>query len=206
MSVPAPLEPAVTPPVVQPVETEGVRQLREQNKILLEEKKASDARASAAEALITEAERAKLADNDRLKAELDDEKKRVIELSGSKATLEAVEAKLQARFELEMSKLPDDQKAKAIKLTGYGVSISDKYDILQDILPDLMPSAPEPLKGGSITNPGSVGSVPVHSAPPVQMPPTDWGTIPFHSTALEVAADPQRMLAIQQNLPRTPSE
>jgi hypothetical protein len=199
---------SAVPPIPEPVEPEGVRQLREQNKRILDEKRAVEAereelrkKAEAAEALLTEAERAKLAENDRLKVELEDAKKNLSAAEQYKLQATQSEQKFADLFEREVATLAPEMQEKARNLTRAYSTNSEKYDALIELRTVLVPQVtPAPIVGGSPTNPGLPGSVPVQTAPPQALEPKDWGRISIGAEAVKVANDPQRLAAVRSPL------
>ena len=195
-----PVTPAVeTPPPAG--ENNAIKQMREQLNQVLAEKKLADERAAKAEALITESERAKLADNERLQLERDDARKRIEELSPLTQRTEQLEAKFTKLFEDKVNALPAELQEKARTLTGAVNSPEQKFDMLLELEPLLVP-ATVPKQGGSSTGIGAVGAVPQFTQPPAQTDPKDWGNIPMHKAIQEVANDPERASKLRFDLPK----
>jgi hypothetical protein len=192
-------------PVEPPAENNAIKQMREQLNAVLAEKKASDDRATKAEALITESERAKLADNERLQLERDDARKKIEELSPLTARTEALEAKFTKLYEDKIAGLPADKQEQARNLSGVAQTPEARFDMLLNLEPLLVPVI-VPKIGGSPTGIGAVGAVQQHQQAPATLDPKDWGSIPMHKAIQEVANDPDRASKLRFDLPKTPAQ
>lgn len=154
--------PLVTDP---PVENANMRQLRESREAAITAEKAATARAEAAEAKLTEAARAELAENERLKAELDDEKKRVAALSPLTDRNAALESTFTQLYDEMLATVPEDKRADAEALTSSITAPEAKFKHLKLLMPHLAPPA-TPTKVGSPGSPGLPGATHTHHDPP----------------------------------------
>ena len=183
-----------------PAENNAIKAMREQLNTVLAEKKAADERAAKAEALITESERAKLADNERLQLERDDARKRIEELTPLTQRTEALEAKFTKLYEDKIATLPSDLQEKARTLTGAVASPESKFDMLLELEPLLVP-VQVPKVGGSSSNvsiPSNIPPAPV--MPQAPSDPSTWGSIDIGKATIEVASDPDRARALRHDL------
>ncbi len=202
-----PDEPPAAPVVTEtpPADSNAIRQMREQLNTVLAEKKLADERATKAEALITESERAKLADNERLQLELADERKKVLELNPLTERTQQLEAKFTKLYEDKVAALPADKQEQARQLCEVVTSPEQRYDHLLSLETLLVPAV-VPKVGGNGNAPSIPGTIPVTPNAPVNRPMSEWGDINIGQEILGVAGDPARAAALQHNLPKVKTE
>lgn len=158
-------------------ETPTMAQLRTDRDKILAESKAKDEELQKAKDLLTAADRAKLEEVDRVRAELGDARTKASELEGYKIAAENLESKFKGLYENKIATLPSEAQEKALKLTGTQGSFADKYEMLSELEPLLAPAVVV-KQGGNPGNPGVPG-VPGVTPPaaPAPIAPNQWGNI-----------------------------
>jgi hypothetical protein len=146
----------ITPPAGETAENSTIRQLRQAQ---ADEKKRGD---DLAEKLTT-IERGKLADTERLTLELADRDKKLTDLGAKAGKLDRYEQAFQAQYQRELAAIPEAQRAAVERLSSTG-DWNDRAEALQTAKGLLVPAAPVPPAGGTVTQP-SGGTPPAPPAP-----------------------------------------
>jgi hypothetical protein len=197
--------PPATPPVITPtVEPPDVKRQRDHIAALEADLKTQKERAIAAEALITESERAKLADNERLTLELADERKKVADLNPLTERTTQLEAKFTKLYEERIATMPAEVQVKARELTEVVTSPEGKFDMLMKWESMLMPAV-VPKAGGTPNGVPAPGTIPPTPQTPTVIDPSKWGEIDLQEQVIAVANDPARAATLQQNYPKPQS-
>ena len=189
--------PAVTTP---PTEPNAIKQMREQLSALETDLKAEKVARAAAEELITTAERAKLADNERLQLERDDARKKIDELSPLTERTKALEETFTRMYEDKINALPEDKRDQARQLSEIAATPEARFVALSNLESLIVPANVPKVVGGpnNVANPSVIQPTPVVTEP---LAPKDWGKINFQATALEVSRDPERAAKLKFDLP-----
>lgn len=150
----------ITPPGGETPENATIRQMREQ---IATEKRRADENAQK----LTDIERGKLADTERLTLELADRDKKLTELGAKASKVDQYETAFQTLYTQELAGVPEAARASVERLSKAG-DWNQRLDALRDARGLLAPAAPVPPVAGTITQPTGGTPAPTPAAPNLQ--------------------------------------
>jgi len=135
---------------------------------------------------LTDIERGKLADTERLTLELADRDKKLTELGQRAAKVDQYETAFQTLYTQEMATVPETARASVERLSKSG-DWNQRLEALRDARGLLAPATPVPPAGGTVTQPTggapaptpqpNAGLQPAKPLTPQELASTDFGAI-----------------------------
>lgn len=167
-----------TTPPADPGDNAAIRAMREQIKTLeADARRAKDleTQLSEAQSKLTEIERAKLEENERLKLDLADARKAKEETEAAAAQLRdengRYQSSFQSQYEAELASVDEEKRSTVEELSKTG-TWADRYEAIKRAKA-LIPA--QPAQGGTVTRPGTTPATTTAAVPKPYDPNLGWG-------------------------------